>query len=120
MVIIEVGIGLSKIRIIIKTEITVKVIYYLKDRFKVIVSIGSTLIIIGSILLSTLTSVINNIIRIRIVNTIEVILNIIRIVKTTKTNRITRIIVVIRVTTRISKTVNKAAISVGDLALSLI
>jgi len=78
-------------------------------------------------LLSTLTFIINNIIRVsiikvRIANTIEVILNIIRIgnITKTKTKRVTRTIVVTRLTTRTNRTVSKAGISVVDLALSLV
>jgi len=115
-----VGIGLTKI--IVKTDTTVRLIH-LNNQLKGTVSIGSATITTGSILFSTLTSVISNIIRIRIVNTIEVILNIIRIgntTKTTKTNRIIKTIVVIRITTRTSKIVNKAANSAEDLALSLV
>jgi len=113
VVIIEVEIGLTKIRIIVKTGITVRVIH-LNNRLKGTISIGSTLIIIGSTRRSTLTFAINII---RIANIIEVILNITRIGNTTKTNRITRIIVATRVTTRTSKTVNKAANNAEDLAL---
>ncbi len=120
MVIIEVEINLTK------TGITIRIIY-LSNQLKDTVSIGSVTIIIEAILLSILTFIINNIIRVniikdRIVNIIKVILDIIRIGNiTTKTNRIIRIIVVTRITTRTnritSKTVNKAANSAEDLIL---
>ena len=120
MVIIEVEINLTK------TGITIRIIY-LSNQLKDTVSIGSVTIIIEAILLSILTFIINNIIRVniikdRIVNIIKVILDIIRIGNiTTKTNRIIRIIVVTRITTRTnritSKTVNKAANNAEDLAL---
>ncbi len=117
ILIIEVGIGLNKIRITVK--ITVRVIH-LNNQLKGAVSIRSATTTTGSILFSTPTSVISNITS-RIANIIEVILNIIRIGKITKTNRITRIIVAIRRTTRtsriVSKTVNKVANSAEDLVL---
>ena len=121
VVIIEVGIGLTKIRITVKTGITVRLIH-LRNQLKGAVSIGSATITIDSILFSTLTSVISNITS-RIANIIEVILSRIGNI-ITKTNRITKIIVVIRTTTRtnriVSRTVSKAVISVVDLALSLV